>query len=265
MNTDAKRRLLSCAAEPLFYADWDRALFLHFEVDPEAVQREVPFPIDLREGRAYVSLVAFTLRGLRCRFGGKLGEWLFKPIATHEFLNVRTYVQHRGEPGIIFLAEWLSNPLSVKLGPKTFRLPYRYGKICYEHQHEARAFRGRVLDAGGNGELSYEAELPNGAGFDVCPSRSLDEFLLERYTAFTAHGGKRGFFRIWHEPWPQARVNATIQNLSLLTNRWSWFRDAKFVGANYSPGAPKVWMGRPHRIAQRSRGHVRPIPFFEMP
>ena len=210
-------------------------------------------------------LQPFTLRGLRCRFGGKLGEWLFKPIATHEFLNVRTYVRHRGEPGIIFLAEWLSNPLSVKLGPKTFGLPYRYGKIRYEHRHEAGTFRGSVVDAQGRGEVNYEAERPGAAAFDICPIGSLDEFLLERYTAFTAHGGKRGFFRIWHETWPQARVNATVQNISLLTNTWRWFRDAKFVGANYSPGAPQVWMGRPHGIARRSRGYVRPIPFFEMP
>ncbi|MGN6555426.1 MAG: DUF2071 domain-containing protein [Verrucomicrobiota bacterium] len=265
MNADAKQRLLSCAAEPLFYADWDRAWFLHFEVDPEALQREVPFPIDLHEGRAYVSLVAFTLRGLRFRFGGKVGGWLLKPIATHEFLNVRTYVRHRGEPGIIFLAEWLSNPLSVKLGPKTFGLPYRYGKIRYEHQHETETFRGNVVDAGGCGELSYSGKMPRSAAFAACARGSLDEFLLERYTAFTAHDAKRGFFRIWHEHWPQARVNATVQNISLLTNTWSWFRDAKFVGANYSPGAPKVWMGRPHRIAQRSREHVRSIPFFEMP
>ncbi len=265
MNANAKQRLLSCAAEPLFFADWDRALFLHFEVDPVAVQREVPFPIDLREGRAYVSLVAFTLRGLRCRFGWKLGEWFFKPIATHEFLNVRTYVRHRGEPGIIFLAEWLSNPLSVRLGPKTFGLPYRYGRIRYDHQHETRMLGGSVVDAHGGGQVNYRAELPMNGVFENSPKGSLDEFLLERYTAFTARGAKRGFFRIWHEPWLQTPVNAAVQENSLLTNAWGWFRDAKFTGANYSPGTPNVWMGRPHRINGRSRDRVRLNPFFEMP
>jgi hypothetical protein len=48
----ARRRLLSVKGEPLFYADWLRVLFIHFEVDAGALQREVPFPLDLREGRA---------------------------------------------------------------------------------------------------------------------------------------------------------------------------------------------------------------------
>src|SRR5436190_4742139 len=115
--------MLSRAGEPLFFARWDRAIFIHYEVNPVVLQREVPFPLDLREGRAYVSLVAFTLLRMRPRIGGLLGEWLFKPIASHEFLNVRTYVRHAGEPGIFFLAEWFSNPLSVRLGPRHSACP----------------------------------------------------------------------------------------------------------------------------------------------
>ena len=48
------------------------ALFIHFEVDAERLQRDVPFPLDLRDGKAYVSLVAFTMRAMRFRFGGKV-------------------------------------------------------------------------------------------------------------------------------------------------------------------------------------------------
>src|SRR5258708_3228276 len=127
LSDAARRRILGARGEPLFYADWLRAVFIHYEADPEALQREVPFELDLDDGRAYVSLVAFTMRDMRPRIGGRLAAWLLKPIATHEFLNVRTYVRHGGETGIYFLAEWLSNPLSVWLGPLTFGLPYRFG------------------------------------------------------------------------------------------------------------------------------------------
>jgi uncharacterized protein YqjF (DUF2071 family) len=244
----AKQRLLSCRGEPLFIADWDRALFIHYEVDPEVLQRDVPFRLDLREGRAYVSLVAFTIRGLRLRFGGALGALLCKPIANHEFLNVRTYVRHRGESGIFFLAEWLSNPLSVRLGPGTFGLPYRYGKIDYQHHHETGKLRGSVVAPASDGTLAYEADVKLDSTFRICASGSLDEFLLERYTAFTAHRSKRRFFRIWHEPWPQVPASVAIRNDGLLANTCNWFRAAKPTGANYSTGAPHVWMGRPHRI-----------------
>src|SRR5205823_10777000 len=135
-SDEARRRMLALPGEPMFYARWDRAVFIHYEADPAALQRDVPFNLDLHEGRAFVSIVAFTLARMRPRIGGRLGEWLFKPIATHEFLNVRTYVRHAGEPGIFFLAEWLSNPLSVRLGPRTFGLPYRFGHLSYAHAYD---------------------------------------------------------------------------------------------------------------------------------
>ena len=108
------------------------------------MQRQIPFQLDLYEGRAFVSIVAFTLLRMRPRVGGRLGEWLFKPIASHDFLNVRTYVRHAGEPGIFFLAEWLSNPLSVRLGPRTFGLPYRFGHLSYAHNHADGEILGTV-------------------------------------------------------------------------------------------------------------------------
>lgn len=131
-------------SEPLLLSDWNQALMVHFEVNAEALQCDVPFELDLWEGRAFVSLVAFTMRGMRLRLGGRLAAWLLKPIATHDFLNVRTYVRHGGEPGIHFLAEWLSNRVAVNLGPRTFGLPYRFGRIAYEHNWRHGNLRGRV-------------------------------------------------------------------------------------------------------------------------
>jgi uncharacterized protein len=242
----ARRRLLAGRGEPLFFADWERALFLHYEVDRSALQSEVPFPLDLREGRAYVSLVAFTIRGLRLRFGGPLGKWLCRPIAAHEFLNVRTYVRHRGEAGIYFLGEWLPNPLSVLLGPRTFGLPYRRAEIEYRHTPETGMLQGSVAAGRTVRRLRYEATIDAGAAPKVCGPGSLEEFLIERYVAFTSHNGRHRFFRIWHEPWRLVPAEATVFEQGLVTDRWPWFGGAEFVGANYSAGVRDVWMGWPH-------------------
>src|SRR2546421_5594971 len=118
LSEAARQRLLSLPGEPLFIADWEDALMIHYEVDAELLQRGVPFEVDLLEGRAFVSLVAFTMSGMRPRLGGRLAAWLFKPIGTHNFLNVRTCARVGSEAGIYFLAEWLSNRLSVALGPQ---------------------------------------------------------------------------------------------------------------------------------------------------
>jgi len=240
--------MLSCRGEPLFLADWRRVLMIHFEADAERLQRDVPYELDLLDGRAFVSLVAFTMENMRPRRGGRLATWLFRPIATHDFLNVRTYVRHRGEPGIHFLAEWLSNWLAVQLGPRTFGLPYRHGRIRYEHAWEVGQIWGTVTDAASRMELSYHADGEIGVPFAPCEGGSLDEWLMERYTAFNAAQGMRRLFRVWHPPWPQRPAQVGVRENSLLTESWPWFTGASQVGANFSPGVKRVWMGQPHGV-----------------
>jgi hypothetical protein len=81
----ARRRFLSRRGEPLFYAEWDNVVFIHYETDPQELQRCIPYHLDFYHGRAFVSLVAFTMRGMRPRFGGRIAELLLRPIATHDF------------------------------------------------------------------------------------------------------------------------------------------------------------------------------------
>ena len=243
----ARHRLLATRGEPLFRARWDRAVFIHYECDSEALQKCLPFTLDLYDGRAFVSVVAFTMQEMRPRLGGAIAAWLFKPIATHHFLNVRSYVKHNGEPGIYFLAEWLANPLSVRLGPPAFGLPYRLGRFQYHHDHETGGLHGLVAAPNDFARVEYAAAIDPAAPFASCNPGTRDEFLIERYTAFTERNSTRRFFRIWHPPWPQTAIDISTPDTSLLTRNWAWFKDARLIGANYSPGVNDVWMGRPHR------------------
>lgn len=221
---------------------------MHFEVEAQALQRLVPFQLDLFHDRAFVTLVAFTMENLRPRCGGRLGVWLFKPVATHDFLNLRTYVNHHGETGIHFLAEWLSSWLAVQLGPATFGLPYRHGRLQYVHNQRVGRLRGTVVDAGTHTRLAYHGKLESATTFKPCGGGSLTEWLMERYTAFNCAGGMKRYFRIWHPPWPQRQADVQFDNLSLLMREWPLFQQARYAGANYSPGLISVWMGRPHMV-----------------
>jgi uncharacterized protein YqjF (DUF2071 family) len=239
----ARRRLLSNRGEPLFFADWDNVTFIHYETDPEELQRCIPYHLDLYDGRAFVSLVAFTMRGMRPRFGGSLSALCFKPISTYHFLNVRTYVTHKAEPGIYFMQEWLSSRLATWLGPCSFGLPYRFAQMNYHRNHEHQR-RGKIEASTGSFQFSatFEPKDPR-----ICAPASLDEFLLERYTAFTKLGKCRRFFRIWHEPWRQVPAEIQIETDHLIHSTGRWWLGARCIGANYSSGV-KVWMGWPHAI-----------------
>ncbi len=238
------------AGRPVLLSDWLRAVFIHYEVEPGVLAQYVPFELDVRGGRAYVSLVAFTIDRLRPAFGGRIAEALLSPIATHGFFNVRTYVRHRGEPGIYFIREWLSNHLSVLLGPPTFGLPYRYGRIRYDHDHETGRLNGCV--AAGCNRIRYHAALDSSDRYRPCASDSVDAFLPERYVAFTEHGRTRRLFRIKHEPWPQVRAELVVEDDALLRAAFAWFPGARFVGANYSPGVRNVQIGPPESVGARS-------------
>ncbi len=240
----AKRRLLSVRGEPLFFADWERAVFIHYEADPLKLQQCVPYEVDLYDGRAFVSVVAFRMSRMRPRVGDRSAEWLFKPITDSRFLNVRTYVRHGGESGIYFISEWLSNPLSVLLGPWTFGLPYRAAHLDYHHDHETATLRGMV--AAREGMLTYSAALDENR-FEISTGGSLTEFLLERYTAFTEQNRRKRFFRIWHEPRRQASLDVDVTLDHLIGSTGAWWQSAHCLGGHYSPGV-NVWMGWPHRI-----------------
>jgi uncharacterized protein YqjF (DUF2071 family) len=225
----------------MFLAEWREALFMHFRADPRKLQPLVPLPLDLRDGDAYVSLVAFTQHRLRPAIGGPVAEFIGLPLAHHEFLNLRTYVVNEGEPGIYFVSEWIPNRLAVLLGPRLYGLPYHLGEFAY-HTVPGRATRHVV--AGGCFSCaaiwnSDDAPVPSQRGSEA-------EFLLERYTAYTMRGRILRRFRIAHAPWRTAEAKITIIRRDLLAN----CPVADPCAAHFSPGLRDVQISSPAVISR---------------
>jgi uncharacterized protein len=211
-------------------------LFIHYELDPATLQPSVPFALDVRDGKAYVSVVAFSQQELRLAWGGALTAWAGAVVANHDFLNVRTYVRENRQPGIHFIAEWVPSRLAMWIAPRLYGLPYRLGRFEV----------GRVNDATGKFEYRVEEAV---AKFGPCSTGSLDEFLLERYVAFTQYSGVRRWFRVAHASWPQTRVAVGVRDDGLLRANFPWWVAARFASANYSPGV-QVTIARPERLPE---------------
>jgi uncharacterized protein YqjF (DUF2071 family) len=77
---------------PVFIADWMDVAFVHFRVNPNERQPLVPFALDLLDGEAFVSIVAFTQRRLRPAIGGRIAALL----ATR-----RVDVRSAGQPTLL--------------------------------------------------------------------------------------------------------------------------------------------------------------------
>ncbi len=266
----ARRRLLSVKGDPFLLADWERALFMHFVLAPEVLRPYVPepFELELHEGRACVSVVALTMRRFRaCRRAAL--AWLLRPVAQQRFLNVRTYVRWRDEPGALFLWGWLSKPFRVGLPGAMFGLPYAFASLDYDHQLESGLLRGVARVEACSHRFAYRAAIDRKTAFQPCPAGSLAEFAMERYTGFFCRGGPRRVFRAWHPPWLQAAIELEFEEDSLLRARFPWFKEARLAASNFAPGFERVWLGRAHRLERAARA-VRPrrsvlSAFYEMP
>jgi uncharacterized protein YqjF (DUF2071 family) len=243
---------------PLFLADWRRVLFIHFAMDPQILAPIVPFPLDLYDGRAYVSLVAFTQARLRPAFGPRLARVLTAPLAEHAFLNVRTYVRGpRGscrehERAVYFIAEWIPNRLAAFVGPRTYGLPYRLGRLAYDHAPEDGRLRGRVQ--AGDAALVYDASTA-GTVDALAPAEpgSLTHFLIERYAAYTVRHRVRRRFAVRHAPWPHIDAVVDVMDQSLLAVAAPCLgRLGRPGAATYSPGVHDVVICAPSRLPDRS-------------
>lgn len=231
------------AFEPLFVADWEDVAFVHYAFEPAALQPLVPFELDRFDGAAYVSLVAFTQRRLRPRRGGRVSAALSSPLASHEFLNVRTYVRHRGERGIYFLCEWIPNRVATWIGPPLYGLPYRLGRLRYQYDRRSGAARHEVV---ARGEPLVFDVLPDTSRAPATASPgSLDAFLIERYVAFTRCRGRDAFFRVDHVPWTHRPATVYIRQDNLLSQTHLNWNHATLVGAHFAAGVQGVGLSPP--------------------
>lgn len=245
--------LLSHGGRTALWADWVDATFVHFAVEPRELQPRVPLPLDVLDGRAYVSLVAFTQRRLRPAAGGRLAARLAAPVARHPFLNLRTYVRVDGEPAIHFLIEWIPNRLAALIGPITYGLPYRLGRLDYapDGSHGRVRWRGSELTFATRTRTTDDAPArctDQPAGPSGTPRRACDGFLLERYAAWTMRDGVARRFRIWHAPWEARRTDVTLPRRSLLDRAAPWLAGAVPALAHRSPGVGDVRIGFPECV-----------------
>ena len=241
---------------PWFIADWLDVVFIHLRVPADALQPSVPLELDRFDRQAYVSLVAFTQARLRPAIAGVVGraaKLVTSPIARHEFLNCRTYVRHAGGArGIYFVAEWIPNRLAALIGPRTYGLPYRVGRIAYHRDAQqgllsgdVRALHEPAAHVAFSG--SYDATLPRPATHG-----DLDYFLAERYTAFTYRKGVLRRFGVAHAPWRLRQVELD-RFTATLAGLGAWTRAATVASCACSPGVTDVQIGGPERIAARAR------------
>lgn len=184
---------------------WDELTFLHWRVDPDAVQRLLPTGLtaETMDGSAWVGLVPFFLRvGLP---GVPSVPWLSRFAET----NVRTYVRSQdGARGIWFFSLDAARLGAVVTARATYRLPYFWSAMSIERSGSTISYRCRRRWPAPRGARS-DVAVEIGAPFRADELTELDHFLTARWALFSAPRSGLRHALAAHEPWPLHRARVT--------------------------------------------------------
>jgi len=196
-------------AEPwLMGQTWHDLLFAHWPLEPEALRPLVPNPLalDLRNGRAWLGITPFVVGGLRMRGIPPL-PWL----SRFPELNVRTYVDHGGRPGIYFFSLDAGRLAGVAAARRAYRLPYFHADMSARREGGRVRYESRRIDASGPPAAFDASYGPAGAHLPI-EHGSLERWLAERYCLYVVDDRGRALRAdIHHRPWPLQPANAHLE------------------------------------------------------
>lgn len=169
---------------------WENVLFLHYKVDAHELQKKVPFPLDLYQGEAVVSIVPFVMSRIRFPFLPPVPG-----LSQLLELNLRTYVKVNGRPAVYFFTLDSNHLPGVLIARWFFFLPYRWIKLSFSSRDQYQF---------SSPEFRLKAKVGS-----TRPSTEFDLWATERYALFTKRGETSLVGTVEHLPW-------TLQDIEVL-------------------------------------------------
>ncbi|MES2708171.1 MAG: DUF2071 domain-containing protein [Verrucomicrobiota bacterium] len=185
---------------------WVDLAFLHYRVRAEELQTRLPAGLRLQEfdGSAWLGVVPFRMSGVSRR---PVPDIPF--LHTFPELNLRTYVEHDGKPGVWFFSLDTSSWPFVFGGKYVYGLPYFHARMRHRWRdggwcHFSSVRRG--------GRAPFAARYrPAGDVFHAEPG-TFEHWATERYCLYS-HSPKRGMERVevHHPPWPLQKAEVILE------------------------------------------------------
>ena len=197
---------------PIMRQTWGKLLFMHWKLPAETLRAHVPrrLEIDTFGGEAWIAITPFTVWGMRASFLPAIPGF----SEMHE-LNVRTYVRHKGTPGVYFFSLDASSALAV-MGARTFFLvPYFTAEMSLRQDGKKIVYHSRRTHAD-SPSAEFDATWKIGDPLGASEPGSLEFFLTERYCFYTVSGESVYRCRIHHAPWQLREAELTAHKSSMI-------------------------------------------------
>lgn len=190
---------------------WHDLLFAHWPIPASELRPLIPRELTLQtfDGSAWLGVVPFRMTGVMRRPLPDL-PW----ISAFAEVNLRTYVELGGKPGVWFLSLDAANPLAVWAARRFYHLPYFHARMEVTRRNGEIRYRStRRSDPAG---LTFEARYAPSSDPYEAEAGHLDHWLTERYRLYAPRRDGRIYLtEVHHRPWPLQEAWAEIQRNEL--------------------------------------------------
>jgi uncharacterized protein YqjF (DUF2071 family) len=205
---------------------WCDLLFAHWPIPAASLRPLVPEQLAIQQfdGTAWISIIPFRMRGVAKRGWPPL-PW----FSAFPELNVRTYVELDGKPGIWFFSLDAARRAAVFVARRFFGLPYFHARIAVEVSGDGLRYQSRRLpvaasDRAAPWSLPLEHAPANlsvryravSAPYEALPG-GLEQWLVERYRLYSRdRSGVIHSADVHHLPWRLQRAEADFTANTML-------------------------------------------------
>lgn len=189
---------------------WQELAFLHFRAAPQPLARLLPTGVTLQQfdGSAWLGVVPFRMANVSPRGLHRFASWPEFPE-----LNLRTYVEVGGKPGVWFFSLDAASRLVVFGGRQFFNLPYFSAAMAQERRGEWVNFRSYRHGAAASFVGRYRGTGPE---FHAAPG-AFEHWLTERYCLYaSSRSGALSRVDVHHAPWPLQQAEVEIEETNLI-------------------------------------------------
>ncbi len=190
---------------------WHDLLFAHWPVPIQELRARIPAPvtIDTFDGVAWIGVIPFHMSGV-CPKG--LPD--FGVGSRFAELNVRTYVDLDGKPGVWFFSLDAASRLAALVARWWYRLAYRYARMDWHADGDWIHYRS--VHQGTPVQRFVARYRPCGPVF-ASKQGNLEHWFTERYCLYTTD--RRGAVLradIHHTPWPLQHAELCVEENTML-------------------------------------------------
>lgn len=205
-----------------YYQEWNKVIFLHYEIDFETLRKLVPIEIQLDsfEGKYYISIVPFSMEKIRPK---NIPPFSF--ISNFHEINVRTYVNIGGYAGVYFINIEAEKWLSAFIARKSSGLPYEKSTIKRKYNRYSNH----------NFRKKFHLQLNYSLGKTIEHKSDFDKWLTERYCLFLSEKHYIIRYDIHHVEWPLQEIEFSKFEMAYSLEEFET-RNRIPVATHYSPG-----------------------------